>query len=131
MTFHTGQSGFALLGSTGLPLLHWQVQPTAELIEFRNSKSGATPIRDSSFTDAIVSFQIDFDFDANPYASITAGATLSSVKLYLLGPAGDYWDLPSLVIEGCPQQLDVNGQIVTRVNCRIDGPFGYPGYPLE
>lgn len=132
MTFHSGQNGSATVGAIALPLVAWQVRPTAKVVEFRNSKTGQFIRRASAFKDAAVVLDIDYDFDANPFATpgLVAGATLAQVKLFVNGVAGDYWHFPSLVVDGSPQALDVRGRFITRVTCKVDGPFGYPGSPV-
>jgi hypothetical protein len=131
--FHSGATGTCTIGSgaTEVPLIHWSVRPTAQMAEFRNSKSGGYVLREAGFKDAMVEFEIDFDFGASPFGaplSIGVGAILTSVKLYLNGGTGgtEYWSFPSLIISATPQRLAVEGRITTRVQCVANGSFSYP-----
>ena len=130
MTFHSGKDGKTTVNGNEVPITDWSVDPMATLVDFKNSKTGLFPKREATFRDATVSLGIDFDFDANPFAapiSITPGTTLTNTKLYLNGLAGLFHNFASLVVEGTPQQLSVEGKIITRVNCRVDGTFSLAG----
>jgi hypothetical protein len=121
-------------GGNELPITHWEVQPSAELTQFKNSRSGGFVLREASFKDCLVAIDIDYDFGNNPFASpisIAVGATLSNVNLYLHQSAagalnGPFWSFSSLIVEGTPQQLAVDGKITTKVMCRGNGSFAYP-----
>lgn len=129
MTFNSGYKGTATIGGNEVPLINWSVSPTADMVKFMNSKSGGYVLREATFKDCTVSFEIDYDFDANPFAAptnITVGVELTNVRLYLNGTSGSYWNFPKLKVIGTPQQLQVTGKITTKVNCAINGTFAYP-----
>ncbi|MGD1275670.1 MAG: hypothetical protein ABR964_00430 [Tepidisphaeraceae bacterium] len=132
--FHSGYYGTAALGSSELPITKWEVQPTVELTPFKNSKSGGYVLREATFKDCTVEIDIDFDFGNNPFAaplSINVGAVLSNVKLCLHQSSagaldGLCWSFSSLIVDGTPQQLVVDGKITTKVLCKGSGSFTYP-----
>jgi hypothetical protein len=132
--FHSGFGGTAAVGGNELPVTSWEVQPSVELTQFRNSRSGGFVLREATYKDCLVSIQLDYDFGNNPFAAPTAivvGATLSNVNLYLHQSSagalnGSYWNFASLIVEGTPQQLVVDGKITTKVMCRGNGSFTYP-----
>jgi hypothetical protein len=132
--FHSGFYGTAAVGGNELPILNWEVQPTVELQQFKNSRSGGFIIREATFKDCTVSIQLDYDFGNNPFAtpfSLTIGSTITNVNLYLHQTApgslnGSYWSFSTLIIEGTPQQLMVDGKITTKILCKGSGSFTYP-----
>jgi hypothetical protein len=132
--FHSGFYGTAALGGDELPITKWEVQPTVELTPFKNSKSGGFILREATFQDCIVEIDVDFDFANNPFASplnINVGAVLTNVKLYLHQSSagsldGLFWAFSSLIVDGTPQQLIVDGTITTKILCKGSGSFTYP-----
>jgi hypothetical protein len=132
--FHSGFLGTAALGSSELPIIKWDVVPTTKLEEFKNSKSGGYIIRESTFKDCSVTLDIDYDFSAGPFDSpysISIGAIITNAKLFLhqSGPGnldGSYWGFTSLIVDTTPQNLTVDGKIVTRVTAKGSGSFTYP-----
>ena len=116
--FHSGYFGTAALGSNELSITSWEVHPTAQLVEFKNSKSGGFVLREATFKDCTVTIDLDFDFGNNPFQSpfaIQPGTTLSTVKLFLFQSAagmldGLAWTFTSLVVDSTPQQLKVDGR---------------------
>ncbi|MGA2584768.1 MAG: hypothetical protein ABSG31_15940 [Tepidisphaeraceae bacterium] len=132
--FYSGFYGTAAVGGNELPIINWEVQPTVELQQFKNSKSGGFIIREATYQDCVVTIQIDYDFGNNPFAApttLTAGSTITNVNLYLHQTApgalnGSYWSFSSLIIESTPQQLVVDGKITTKIMCKGNGSFAYP-----
>jgi len=128
--FHSGKSGTATVNGNEVPLIDWSANSSAEIVKFINSKTSNYPLREATFRDFSGSFGIDFDFDNNPFGSplsITAGTTLTNVKLFLNGTAGIYWGCASAVVSDTPQQLSVEGKIVTRINFVTSGTVTAPG----
>jgi hypothetical protein len=129
--FHSGYLGTAALGSNELSVVSWDVQPTAQLVEFKNSKSGGYVLREATFKDCTVTIEVDFDFGNNPFQSpysIQPGTTLSNVKLCLQQSAsgqldGLAWTFASLVVESTPQKLEVDGKITTRFTAKGNGSY--------
>jgi hypothetical protein len=129
--FHSGSFGTAALGTNELSVVGWSVQPTAELVEFKNSKSGGYVLREATFKDCTVTIDVDFDFGNNPFQSpysIQPGTTLSTVKLCLSQTAagaldGLAWTFSSLVVDSTPQKLLVDGKITTRFSAKGNGSY--------
>jgi hypothetical protein len=129
--FHSGSFGTAALGTNELSIVGWEVHPTAQLVEFKNSKSGGYVLREATFKDCQVMIDVDFDFGNNPFQSpfsLAPGATLTSVKLCLHQSAagqldGLAWTFSSLVVESTPQKLQVDGRITTRFTARGNGSY--------
>jgi hypothetical protein len=129
--FHSGAFGTAALGTNELSVTGWAVQPTAQLVEFKNSKSGGYVLREATFKDCTVSIDVDFDFGNNPFQtpySIQPGTTLTNVMLYLYQSAagalnGLAWTFGSLVVESTPQKLQVDGKITTRFTAKGNGSY--------
>jgi hypothetical protein len=129
--FHSGNFGTAALGTNELSITSWDVQPTAQLVEFKNSKSGGFVLREATFKDCSVTIEVDFDFGNNPFQSpfsIQPGTTLSNVNLYLHQSAaglldGLAWAFTSLVVDSTPQQLKVDGKITTKFTAKGNGSY--------
>ncbi|MGD0462163.1 MAG: hypothetical protein ABSB74_06720 [Tepidisphaeraceae bacterium] len=107
------------------------MQPTAQLVEFKNSKSGGYVLREATFKDCSVAIELDFDFGNNPFQtpySIQPGTTLTNVKLCLHESAagvldGLAWTFSSLVVDSTPQSLKVDGKITTRFTAKGNGSY--------
>jgi hypothetical protein len=132
--FHSGSSGTAALGSNEISITGWEVHPTAQLVEFKNSRSGGFVLREATFKDCSVTIDADFDFGNNPFQtpySIQPGTTLTNVILCLHqstsgaldGPA---WTFASLVVDSTPQKLQVDGKITTRFTAKGNGSYTPP-----
>jgi hypothetical protein len=129
--FHSGSFGTAALGSNELSITGWEVNPTAQLVEFKNSKSGGYVLREATFKDCSVTIDADFDFGNNPFQSpysITPGTTLTNVKLCLHQSTsgaldGLAWTFTSLVVDSTPQKLLVDGKVTTRFTAKGNGSY--------
>jgi hypothetical protein len=131
MTFHSGKGGTALINATELPITDWSVDPTTEIVNFRNSKTGNYSKKESTFKDCDFSITLDHDFDANPFAAplaLVPGQTLTNVKLVLNGGSvgTSFWLFPSAIVKGTPQTLEIEGKIKTVINCTADGTWTSP-----
>lgn len=147
MQFRSGKLGTATINGNGvsneIPLISWDVEPSVDIVMFRNSKTGNFPYREATFFDATVSLVLDVDFDAYPFAAPTnlyVGQLLSPVFLYLRQPAGpstfggDFWRFPKvgapasagLIVQSTPMSLSIDGKVGTSVTCVASGPFQYP-----
>ena len=141
--FWSGFYATAIIGASPmeLPIEMWSVAPTAEMVTFKNSLSGPVVRRESTFTDVRVTLSIDYDF--NPlggiYQQLTAGATASTIKLFLHTSAravpdgetvhvldGPFWAFASLKVEGMPQSVTVAGKITTQITLLGNGTITYP-----
>lgn len=122
--FYSGFFGTAAIAANELAVVKWSINPTAKLEEFRNSLSGAYVVRQSTFLDFSGSLDIDYDF-ANglfltTYGGLTPGTILAGLRLFLHQTAksalnGSFWGIPSAIVDGTPQDLTVDGKIITRV----------------
>jgi hypothetical protein len=129
--FHSGSFGTAAVGSNELSITAWEVQPTAQLVQFKNSKSGGYVLREATFKDCSVSIDVDFDFNNNPFQtpySLQPGTTLTNVQLFLHQSAsgsldGLAWTFTSLVVDSTPQKLQVDGRITTRFTAKGNGSY--------
>jgi hypothetical protein len=130
MTNHSGKDGTATINGAEIPLTGWSVNPTSDIVGFRNSKTGKFTKRETTFKDLTFSIDLDFDFDANPFAvgvGLIPGAALTNVKLYLNGVAGLFHNIPEAIVTGTPQSLTVEGKIITRVNGVTNGTYALAG----
>ena len=141
--FWSGFYATAIIGATPteLPIEMWSVAPTAEIVTFKNSLSGPVVRRESTFTDVRVTLSLDYDFNVvgGIYQQLTAGATASTIKLYLHTSAraagdgttshsldGPFWAFASLKVEAMPQTVTVAGKITTQVTLLGNGTITYP-----
>jgi len=132
--FHSGAAGTASLGDppVELSITDWQVNPTASLNRFRNSKSGPFEIVEASWQSATVTITVEYDFANSPFQAIQIGSRLTNVNLYLHQSAaglldGPAWSFGALVVMATPQTLPVTGRTITmRLSCASDGAFSSP-----
>lgn len=133
MTFHSGLTGTVTVNGTELPIKNWSVNPDVREAATDNSKSGGFILRESSGGKTCqFSFQHDFDFDANPFASpinLVIGQKITNTKLFLNGTAGLFWNFPSAVVRSTPMNLQHSGtdMLDSTTTCDSDGTFAYPG----
>lgn len=134
-TYHSGFFGTAAVNGVELSVISWSVNPTSDIVVFKNSKTGRYPYREPTYIDVSnISIAVDYDFTQNPYQSpltIQVGTTLASVNLYMHQTAagslnGPFWGFTSVVVVTTPQDLQVDGKIGTSFTCAINGPFTYP-----
>jgi hypothetical protein len=138
MEFHSGIASTASVGGTELPSTGWDVDPTIEIVNFRNSKTDAYSLKEGTFKDVTFTIRVDYDFDANPFqapVSIDVGTILSNVRLYLQGGGsggtGDFWHFPTAIVTGTPQSVETEGKISTTINATNSGEWGRPGSPVS
>lgn len=133
MTFHSGFLGKATINGNEVPITLWNVNPGVRVAQTDNSMSGGFMLRESSGgKTASFTITIDYDFDANPFATpygLVIGAKITNVKLYLNDTTGVFWNFPSAVVTTTPQQAQHSGtdMIGVQINCDSDGTFSYPG----
>lgn len=134
MTFHSGTGGTATYGGQELPVTSWGVDPSVEIVEFRNSKTGGYSKLEATYKTCPFTIELDYDFDQNPFAigaGLTIGTVVVNVKLFLRGAgtnpsAQPFWSFPSAVVVSTPQRNETNGRVTTTINLRNDGAFTYP-----
>lgn len=124
-TFHAGNGGTATVNSVELAVKGWSVDPSVEVARFRNSKTAGYTVKETTWKEATFSIDVDWDFDLNPFAALGLGSTVTNVKLFLRA-AGQFWLFPSAIVVSEPQSLEVNGEIVTRINLENSGTFTAP-----
>lgn len=135
MTFKSGRKGTATVGGTELPTISWRVNPTAEIVTFKNSKSGpGAPLREATWKDLTGSVVIDLDTDANPFGTplnIQAGATITNLKLFPYGTAdtNSAWTVPVAIVTSTPMEVAVEGKVGLSFEWAASGTFTGPtGY---
>lgn len=137
MDFHSGIGGTATINGTELPVTGWDVDPSIEIVNFRNSKTDEFSVKEGTFKDATFTIRFDWDFDDNPFAApidVDLGTVLTNVRLWLrgggAGGTGNYWHFPLAIATGTPQSLETEGKITTSINATNSGAFGRPGNPV-
>ena len=122
-----------LTGSVFLPLISWTLNRTAKIVDFNNSMTGPTPVRDAYYQDVTGTLTIDRDFNNNPNAVMIQGTTLGLTTLYerttthggsVGGPAHI---LSGAIIESAPVECNVLGKVGYRYNFKISGTYMPPG----
>lgn len=135
MELHSGKTGTVTIASgtstVELPITNWNVDPTTEIVNFRNSKTGNYSVKESTFKDCTFSVAFDHDFDENPFAaplSLDPGDELTNVKLFLNGGTSgtSFWLFPSAIVVGTPQTLEIEGKINTTINAEANGAWTKP-----
>jgi hypothetical protein len=132
MTFHSGRKGTCTINGTEIPIISWRVNASAEMVRFRNSKTGKFSLVESTFLPLTFNVVLDFDFDAPPYVSplnIVPGSSLTTVKLFINGTADttNCWTIPSAVVSSTPQDVSVEGKIGTSFAAEANGTYSMPG----
>lgn len=135
MTFHSGNQGTATINGVELPVTAWSTTPAVDIIRFANSKTGGFRKKEATYKDADFTIEVDYDFDANPFAvapGLTVGTVVTNIKLFLRGsPIGaptaqPYWNFPSAIVTTTPQRLENEGKITTSFSFTADGTFSPP-----
>jgi hypothetical protein len=132
--FKTGFYGTAAIGSNELAITKWSINPKADIVKLKNSKSGQYPAYLPTFSECQCTIDLDWDSANNPFQSpfgVSAGAVLSNVSLYLAQPtkdsmSGPAWTATSFTVESTPQSLDIDGKIVTRITGYMWGTVTAP-----
>jgi hypothetical protein len=132
MEFHSGVNGSAKIGATEVATVGWSVDPSVDEVVFRNSKTDAYSVIETTFKQCTGTIDADFDFDANIFTDaspLTLGAELTDLKLYLddVNDATMYWHFPIAVVLSTPQSVATEGKITTSIRFRNSGIFYPPG----
>jgi hypothetical protein len=133
MEFHSGRESTATINGTELPTTGWSVDPTSEIVTFRNSKTDRYSLKEATYHDLSGSITIDFDHDENPFVApigLADGAELTDVKLYTNGVGSLFYDLPSIIIVGTPTSVETEGKLSVTINFTNNGEYGTPGNPV-
>lgn len=131
-SYLTGKNGTATLNGTELSVTGWNVNPSSDLQDFRNSKTGNHSQISPTFDEGgLISIDYDITPTDNPYVaplSLRPGANITNVRLYIDGSGGSlYWQFPSIYVQSMPQSVSVPGRIVNRIVARVDGAYAPPG----
>jgi hypothetical protein len=135
MQFKSGKNSKGFVGTSTanveLPITGWAVNPGVEKAIFRNSKTGAFSVKETTFLDCSFSITVDYDLNANPYISpngalsLLGGGTFAA-QLYINGSTGANWSFPSAILEGNPQSVTVEGKVQTQFNFSSNGSWVEP-----
>lgn len=125
----TGFGGDATIGtgSTGsytFPVIGWSLRNPATILSYYNSKSGNHPERASTYTDAMVTIEIDFQLSDQPFqtaVNILPGDKITNVNLIISADSGDAWTITQMIVSDMPQSLQRAGKVVTSINAQIRG----------
>lgn len=130
MSYLAGITSTATFASNELPVTTWNVDASAVILSFINSKTGLHPVKQSTIIDATFSVTCDYDPTLQPFAapySFVPGQVLTTVKLFIDGLAGtNFWLFPSAIIRGVSQSASRPGKIGTVLHCEASGTFTLP-----
>lgn len=138
-TFHSGRFGTAYCGSSTanieLPTRSWSVDDNAEVVTFRNSKTGRFTVAEQTFVGATFSINYDYDYSSNPFlvaggsVNIVPGTT-NAVRLFVGGNSNAtnsaYWDFPVSICQRVNQQMNLEGKLETTASFMATGTFSEP-----
>jgi hypothetical protein len=132
MEFHSGVNASAKIGVTELATTNWSVDPAIDIVNFRNSKTDAYSVKETTFKNCTGTIDVDFDFDDNPFTAATPlvlGTVLTDLKLYVDDVADNtlYWHFPLAIVTSTPQSAPTEGKITTSIRFENSGIFYPPG----
>lgn len=116
------------VGANTLTAKQWTATPEADELDTTNFEG-------SGFYECIMGIKkltvtIDFDVDSaqNHFDTLgfTAGATVSTVKLYWQNTAGPYWDIPTARVKTAPNPMNVKEAGKASVTLICSGTFTSP-----
>lgn len=114
-------------GGSTLTVKSWSVNPTNDIIETTNSEGGGYYEGIAGISKLEITIEGDDDATVNLFtAGWTAGATISSLKLYLSGTSGPYWSISSFLVQSVPQKADVKSSVGNTFTGVGTGSFSYP-----
>ena len=129
----TGKTGLVTVANgtttTTLNVTGWSVSPSA--MEHRTDNTGGSGFSDriSSIIDCKFTVEANYDSVANVFVGppvITAGATLTDVKLYMQGTNSGYFYFPSAKVLEVPLASKVDDLTKYTINGANKGTFSYP-----
>ena len=127
-TFFSAKNAKVRIGANTLTAKQWTVTPEADELDTTNFEGAGfyewiTGIKKITIT-------IDFDIDAaqNNYSvlGLTAGATVSTLKLYWQNDSGPYWDVPTSRVKTAPNPMNVKEAGKCSVTLIGSGTFTAP-----
>ncbi len=140
-SFTSGITGTATVDGVELAVVSWDCNPSSEVQRFRNSRTQGFTVKQPTYKDARFSITLDYDLQQDPFEglpNIDVGTILTNVNLYRRNsaafgavPAGPAWNFPQAICVSTPERMNVDGKIVTTLNCESSGPWGRPGHPAS
>lgn len=131
--FAAGYNGTATINGVEVPIMGWSLRRTATVVDFKNSRTGVFPARDTTFQDISADLTLDRDFGSgnNPNSLFQQGQTITNVILYEKQTAhqalnGPTHIISSMVVPAAPVSLNVNGKIVYSMTALITGTYTPP-----
>lgn len=131
--YKSGVHATVTINGTEVPITSWAVDPTAEIVRFRNSKLNANTKKESTFKDVTIAVEMDFDFDGSPFASpisLAEGSKVTNLKCWCegggSGGSGAFWLFPSAIVVGTPMRAEIEGKITISANFENDGVYTRP-----
>lgn len=107
----------------------WDVNPETNWLDTTNFESGGYEEQTQGLTKCEVTIEGWYDADTNMHESpllIFDGASLSNVKLHLVGTSSPYWSFPDLSVKSVPISSEVAGLVHYRLIGKGNGIFYYP-----
>lgn len=126
-SFVTGFGGDVTISeaTAGLPVVQWSGQFPATIQRYVNSKSGNHPVRASTVTDATCTVTIDWNEADQPFlpsqGTLVAGTIISSIFLKISAASNDGWALTRMIVMDTPQDVVIDGKVMTRLSLGISG----------
>jgi hypothetical protein len=124
-TFQIGFGGDCTINGKLFPVISWSGSFPADVLTFKNSKCGNHPVRASSYTDAMVTVNIDYNQTDQPFlvsqGYLISGVFVTNVYLKLSATSYDGWNISNMIIADTPQSLEVAGKIATSLSLKISG----------
>jgi hypothetical protein len=124
-------SGGGIGSGTELPVVGWDVNPSATVLRYMNSLTGNHPAKATTFSDCDFSIEIDWDATNQPFSTaapaLAINVTTVLTNVHLTHKTGQDWFFPSAIVIGAPQTLRREGKIVTRLQCTSNGAWTAPG----
>lgn len=118
------------VGATVVTAKKWTVSPESEELDTTNFEGIGFYECIGGTKKCNVTIELDDNGAANIFdgggGGLTAGATLSTVKLYLNGTSSPFWLFPSLFIKSPSMDADVKSQMRDTIQAVGTGTFTYP-----
>lgn len=129
-TPYSAKSAAVRIGATTLTAKQWTVSPEAEELDITNFEGSGFYECIAGIKKCNVTIELDDNGAANLFdgggGGVTAGATLSTVKLYLSGTSSPFWLFPSLYVKNPQMKADVKAAMTDTIQAVGTGTFTYP-----
>lgn len=124
-TFQSGFGGNCTINAKLFPVVSWSGNFPADILVYKNSKSGNHPVRAATYQDCTVTVVIDYNQTDQPFLTsqgyLIPGVFVTNVVLLLSATANDCWVISQMIVTGATQSLEVAGKIATSVPLAISG----------